>query len=81
MEVVLRTVDPEIDQAVHDYVGERLVAAVRIEEKQARQEAIDAIKEEAAAHFVEIFPEGQKDVSEALYNIVKKRSSTLDYAW
>ena len=28
MEVELRTVDPEIDQAVHDYVGERLIASI-----------------------------------------------------
>jgi polyribonucleotide nucleotidyltransferase len=77
MEVVLHAVDAEIDQAVREYAGARLVEAVRIKEKQARQEAIDAINEETTAHFAEVFPEGQKDVSEALYNIVKKEVRRL----
>ncbi|RXT15164.1 polyribonucleotide nucleotidyltransferase [Ammoniphilus sp. CFH 90114] len=71
MEVILHAVDTEIDQAVREYAQERLVEAVRIEEKQARQDAIDAIKEETLEHFAEIFPEGSKSISEVLYTIVK----------
>lgn len=71
MEVILHSVDPEIDRAVREYAMNRLVDAVRIEEKQARSEAIDAINEETKQHFAEIFPEQEKDISEVLYTIVK----------
>ncbi|WP_134700423.1 polyribonucleotide nucleotidyltransferase [Ammoniphilus sp. YIM 78166] len=71
MEVVLHSVNEEIDAAVREYAMDRLVQAVRVEEKQARQEAIDAIKEETQTHFAEIYPENAKDVSEVLYTIVK----------
>lgn len=71
MEVVLHAVDPEIDKAVREYALERLVEAVRVEEKQARQDAIDSIKEETLEHFAEIYPEDAKAISEVLYTIVK----------
>lgn len=71
MEVVLHSVDAEIDGMVREYAMNRLVEAVRIEEKQARSEAIDAIKEETKEHFAEIFPEQEKAISEVLYTIVK----------
>ncbi len=71
MEVVLHSVDAEIDSMVREYAMNRLVEAVRIEEKQARSEAIDAIKEETKEHFAEIFPEQEKAISEVLYTIVK----------
>ncbi|MBP1931541.1 polyribonucleotide nucleotidyltransferase [Ammoniphilus resinae] len=77
MEVKLHQVDPEIDMAVREFAKGRLVEAVRIEEKQARQEAIDAINEEALAHFEETYPEGQAIVSEVLYNIVKEEVRRL----
>ncbi len=71
MEVVLYAVNDEIDAAVREFAMDRLVQAVRIEEKQARQEAIDAIKAEAQTHFAEIYPDNAKDISEVLYTIVK----------
>jgi len=77
MEVKLHQVDPEIDMAVREFAKDRLVEAVRIEEKQARQEAIDAINEETLAHFEETYPEGQAVVSEVLYNIVKEEVRRL----
>jgi polyribonucleotide nucleotidyltransferase len=77
MAVQLHQVDAEIDEAVRSFAQERLIGAVRIEEKQARQEAIDAINAETKAHFAEIFPDGQADVSETLYNIVKEEVRRL----
>ena len=71
MDVILHAVDSEIDKAVREFAMDRLVEAVRVEEKQARQEAIDAISAETAEHFAEIFPEGSKDISEVLQTIVK----------
>lgn len=77
MEISLHQVDAEIDQAVRAYAQSRLVEAIKIEEKHARQEAIDAISDEAKAHFTEVFPNGQADISESLYNIVKEEVRRL----
>jgi len=80
MEVQLHTVDPEVEAAVEAYAKARLVEAVRIPEKQARQEAIDAINEETVAHFQEIYaetPEKLADVKEVLHDIVKKEVRRL----
>ncbi|HBZ80555.1 MULTISPECIES: polyribonucleotide nucleotidyltransferase [Brevibacillus] len=75
MEVILHEVDPEIDQAVRAFAEARLKEAVRIEEKQARYDAIDAIKDETKAHFAakdpENYPEQEKMIGEVLGNIVK----------
>ncbi|KZE53075.1 polyribonucleotide nucleotidyltransferase [Brevibacillus parabrevis] len=75
MEVILHEVDPEIDQAVRAYAEARLKEAVRIEEKQARYDAIDAIKDETKEHFAakdpENYPEQEKMIGEVLGNIVK----------
>ncbi|RAT94431.1 polyribonucleotide nucleotidyltransferase [Brevibacillus sp. Leaf182] len=75
MEVILHEVDPEIDQAVREYAEARLKEAVRIEEKQARYDAIDDIKAETKEHFAakdpEAYPGQEKMISEVLGNIVK----------
>lgn len=75
MQVILHEVDPEIDQAVRGYAEARLKEAVRIEEKQARYDAIDDIKAQTKEHFAtlnpEAFAEQEKMISEALGNIVK----------
>lgn len=77
MEVVLHEVDPEINTAVRTYADARLREAIRIEEKQARADAIDAIKAEAKAHFAEIYPEQEAAIDEVLYNIVKEEVRRL----
>lgn len=71
MEVELQVVDPEIEAAVKEYAQARLIEAVRIEEKQARYDAIDAINDEAKEHFAEIYPEQEGVVDEVLHDIVK----------
>ncbi len=77
MEVVLHEVAPEINTAVRTYADARLREAIRIEEKQARADAIDAIKAEAKAHFAEIYPEQEAAIDEVLYNIVKEEVRRL----
>lgn len=80
MEVKLHEIDPEINEAVRAYAQERLVEAVKIAEKQARQDAIDAINEEAIDYFTERYeeePEKLSDVQEVLYNIVKEEVRRL----
>lgn len=81
MEVMLHEVDPEIDQAVRSYAEARLKEAIRIEEKQARYDAIDAIKEETRQHFAELnpetYPEQESMINEVLHNIVKEEVRRL----
>ncbi|MGG4496716.1 polyribonucleotide nucleotidyltransferase [Brevibacillus reuszeri] len=75
MQVILHEVDPEIDQAVRGYAEARMKEAVRIEEKQARYDAIDDIKAETKEHFAtlnpEAYPDQEKMIGEVLGNIVK----------
>ncbi|WP_400163025.1 polyribonucleotide nucleotidyltransferase [Brevibacillus sp. TJ4] len=75
MQVVLHEVDPTVDQAVREYAEARLKEAIRIEEKQARYDAIDAIKAETKEHFAaldaESYAQQEKMIDEVLGNIVK----------
>jgi polyribonucleotide nucleotidyltransferase len=80
MEVKLHAVDEEVNQAVREYAQARLVESVRIPEKQARQEAIDAINAETVEHFTSVYaetPEKLADVKEVLYDIVKEEVRRL----
>ncbi|QQE76178.1 polyribonucleotide nucleotidyltransferase [Brevibacillus composti] len=81
MAVVLHEVDAEVNKAVRDYAEARLKEAIRIEEKQARYDAIDAIKAETKQHFAEADPEAyvqqEKVIEEVLGNIVKEEVRRL----
>jgi len=80
MEVKLHSVDADIEAAVKSYAQDRLVEAVRIAEKHARQEAIDAINAETVEHFTGVYaeaPEKLGDVKEVLYDIVKNEVRRL----
>ncbi|WP_025028672.1 polyribonucleotide nucleotidyltransferase [Caldalkalibacillus mannanilyticus] len=71
MEVVLRELDPEVEEAVSQFAKEDMIKAIQIGEKHARQEAIDAVKQKTTEHFAETFEEKMKDVKEVLDKIVK----------
>lgn len=80
MEVKLHSVDSEVNQAVREFAQARLVEAVKIPEKHARQDAIDAINNEAKEHFAAVYaetPENMADVKETLYDIVKEEVRRL----
>lgn len=77
MEVVLHNVDEEVDQAVRTFADAKIREAVRVEEKHARAEAIDAVKEETQVHFSEVYPEREGEISEILYNMVKEEVRRL----
>lgn len=80
MEVKLHAVEADVNESVRAFAKERLVEAIRIPEKHARQEAIDVINQETVAHFEEIYmeaPEKLDDVKETLYDIVKEEVRRL----
>jgi polyribonucleotide nucleotidyltransferase len=80
MEVKLHAVDADIIRQVKEFAGQRLMEAVKIPEKQARQDAIDAVNADAVEHFTSVFaeePDKLKDVKEALYDIVKNEVRRL----
>lgn len=80
MEVKLHTVDAEVNKATRDFAQARLVDAIKISEKHARQEAIDVVNAEAVEHFTAAYaetPELLADVKETLYDIVKEEVRRL----
>ncbi|WP_054956121.1 polyribonucleotide nucleotidyltransferase [Paenibacillus dakarensis] len=80
MEVKLHAVNETVNKEVREYAAERLVEAVRIAEKHARQDAIDAINDETFNVFEEKYietPELLKDVKEVLHDIVKEEVRRL----
>lgn len=70
----------EIDAAVREFATEKMVSAIKTVEKQERMANMDAVEKETKERFAEIFPEGEKDVAEVLYNIKKEnvRAMILD---
>ncbi|MCL6603040.1 MAG: polyribonucleotide nucleotidyltransferase [Paenibacillus sp.] len=80
MAVKLHTVNAEVNADVRAMSESRLVEAVKIAEKHARQEAIDVVNNETVAYFVEKYietPELLKDVKEVLHDIVKEEVRRL----
>ncbi|MCD1257769.1 polyribonucleotide nucleotidyltransferase [Paenibacillus athensensis] len=80
MEVKLHAVDAEVSAAVRALAQDKLVEAIKIPEKHARQEAIDAVNAEAVEHFTNVYaetPDLMDDVKETLYDIVKEEVRRL----
>lgn len=80
MEVKLHAVDATVNSEVRAFAADRLKEAVKIAEKHARQDAIDAINDETVTYFEEKYietPELLKDVKEVLHDIVKEEVRRL----
>lgn len=65
-------VDEVIAQAVEDYAAENLKNAIFDKDKQTREAHMDEVKEEARAHFEDIYPEQMADVGMALDALTKR---------
>jgi polyribonucleotide nucleotidyltransferase len=80
MEYVLAAPHADIAQAVHAFARDRLDSAVRIVDKQARQEAIHAIEQETLVWIDEQYAavsERRAHASTVLHEIVKSHVRTL----
>ncbi|RKD34484.1 polyribonucleotide nucleotidyltransferase [Thermohalobacter berrensis] len=70
-------VDQDIEKVVREYATEKLIEAIQTEDKQQRQENIDKVNEETLEHFLEMYPENEKEIKETLYNITKEQVRKL----
>jgi len=80
MEVKLHAVDADVSAAVRAFAQDKLMEAIKIPEKHARQEAIDAVNAAAVEHFTNVYaetPDLMDDVKETLYDIVKEEVRRL----
>lgn len=76
-EVPLYLPDPELEEAVRLYALDNLTAAIRTEEKLAREEKIAAVKQEVLEHFLEEYPEQEREIKDILDTIVRARVRQL----
>ncbi|MGI6727864.1 MAG: polyribonucleotide nucleotidyltransferase [Anaerovoracaceae bacterium] len=77
METVLYQVSEEIEQAVKEFASDKMRSAIKTYEKQERLENMDAVKKETLEHFVEIYPDNQKDIESVLYDITKEQVRSM----
>ncbi len=78
MEVILQEVDADIDVLVREFADAELRQAVQVQEKHARQAAIDAVMEKTIANFEEKEDEiDLEQVKEILHKIVKEEVRRL----
>ena len=77
MEVTLLSFDPEIEKQVKDLFSQAMINAIQTEEKLAREENIEKVKETALEHFEAVLEENDekagllKQVSQLVDNLEK----------
>lgn len=71
-EVKVTQIPENIIEAVKAYAYDKMDAAVRTEEKKAREAAIKLVKDETLAHFAEEFPEDLRNIDQVLEDFVHK---------
>ncbi|MBP2662278.1 MAG: pnp 1 [Firmicutes bacterium] len=72
MEKAIYEVPTEIDVAMREYITEQLKIAVANADKHMREENIKQVKMEATEHFLSIYPENAKDISNMFQKILKE---------
>ncbi len=71
-EVIVATVNEEIDQAVREYSQTLLEEAVRNPDKKSREAHMDAAKEAILEHFQEIYPDDAKQIESVIDKMMKE---------
>lgn len=69
--------DEGIAAEVRQFCQERLYRSVRTVEKQARETAIEELRNETLAHFTESYPENEQDVRVAFDDLIKEVMRTM----
>lgn len=73
VEVELRTIDPELEQAVKDFSRKQMLAAIQLKDKIEKYTAIDQVKIDAVAHFTEVY-----QADESLDEVIKQVKAIID---
>ncbi|EGO63205.1 polyribonucleotide nucleotidyltransferase [Acetonema longum] len=70
----LKVYEPQADinQAVREYITEKMRVAVFNSDKLTREENIKAVKTDGAQHFAEIYPDKGKDISYVMQKVLKE---------
>ncbi|MFN7250790.1 MAG: polyribonucleotide nucleotidyltransferase [Anaerobacillus sp.] len=76
-EIILHTLDADLEALVREFADTELRQAVQVQEKHARQAAIDAVMEKAVAHFEQNEETDLGEVKEILHKIVKEEVRRL----
>lgn len=79
-EIQLYEIDSELEQEVRSMCGKSLISAIQVEEKHAREDAIQAVREEVLADFSERETADEdllKQVKQVLDNLVKEEVRRL----
>ncbi|AVX20713.1 polyribonucleotide nucleotidyltransferase [Carboxydocella sporoproducens DSM 16521] len=71
-EIPLAQPDPEMDQAVRAFIAEEINQAVRIFDKQQRQDTLEELRKKVLEHFQEQYPEREKELEKVFHNILKE---------
>ncbi|OIJ17883.1 polyribonucleotide nucleotidyltransferase [Anaerobacillus alkalidiazotrophicus] len=77
MDVILHEIDADLNTSVRELAESELREAVQVQEKHARQAAIDVVMEKAVAHFEENEDINLEEVKEVLHKIVKEEVRRL----
>ncbi len=72
IEVTAAEPDPEMVDKVSPFIRDRINEALRIHEKQEREERLNAIKDELLETYAEEFPEQEADLKAIFENILKE---------
>jgi polyribonucleotide nucleotidyltransferase len=76
MEVILHELDKDLEQEVRDFVGNDVKEAVKVIEKHARQEALDAVGANLASRYEED-EEKASEAKEILHKLIKEEVRRL----
>lgn len=71
-EIVFPEIPAEIEEAIHAYAAETLKKAIFDPDKVTREAHMEEVKQEALAHFKEIYPDNASDVAACLDHLTKE---------
>ena len=71
-EIVFPEIPAEIEEAIHAYAAEPLKKAIFDPDKVTREAHMEEVKQEALAHFKEIYPDNASDVAACLDHLTKE---------
>lgn len=77
MEIIVKKIDETLEAAVREFADLELREAVQVQEKHARQQAINDVSDKTVAHFEEDEEVNIGDVKEVLQKIIKEEVRRL----